>query len=172
MSESIFSKEEIREILDKKSEVKQVLVWRDNIRNTKGYKVTKGKFAAQMSHSSLGVVLNAMRIIPKGFIFFIAKFLFWIMNLFGYKVLFFAYKKHSPWDKWLNGRFTKVCVYCKDEQELLEIYKKSKDAGIPSVLITDAGLTEFGGVPTNTCVGIGPYWSSEIDKITGKLPLL
>lgn len=152
--------------------VKQILVWREDIRNNKGNRVPKGKFGAQISHASLAVVLNEMRIKQKGFTFSIIRFLFWILNKLGYKTLFFAYKKYSPWDKWLNGRFTKVCVGCKDEKELLEIYQKSKDAGIPCVLITDAGLTEFGGVPTNTCVGIGPYWSDEIDKITGKLSLL
>lgn len=146
--------------------VKQVLVWRHDL------KCRKGKVCAQISHASLGVVLNTMRIIPQGFVFLLARMLFWVMEKCGYKTLFFAYKEDSPWNKWLNGRFTKVCVYCKDEKELLDIYQKAKDANIPSVLITDAGLTEFNGVPTNTCVGIGPYWSEEIDKITGNLPLL
>lgn len=138
----------------------------------KDLKVRRGKEIAQGSHASLGVVLNTMRIVPKGFIFIIARFLFWIMKSCGYKTLFFAYKENTPWDKWLNGRFTKICVYCKDENELLEIFQKAKDANISSVLITDAGLTEFKGIPTNTCVGIGPYWAEEIDKITGNLPLL
>jgi len=126
--------------------VKQVLIWRHDL------KVRKGKLAAQIAHASLAVVLNEMRKDDKTFEF---------------KV-----EKDSHWDKWLNGRFTKICVYCNSEKELLEIYQKAKEAKIPSVLITDAGLTEFNGVPTNTCVGIGPYWSEEIDKITGHLPIL
>jgi PTH2 family peptidyl-tRNA hydrolase len=36
----------------------------------------------------------------------------------------------------------------------------------------DAGLTEFNGVPTKTCIAIGPNWSDEIDEITGHLKLL
>lgn len=127
-------------------EVKQVIVMRKDL------KMRRGKEIAQGSHASLAVVLNEMRKDDKTFEF---------------KV-----KKDSPWDKWLNGRFTKICVYCNSEQELLEIYQKAKDLKIPSVLITDAGLTEFNGVPTNTCVAIGPYWSEEINKITGHLPLL
>lgn len=146
--------------------VKQVLVFRKDI------KVRKGKDIAQGSHGSLGVVLNEMRKKQKGFLISTARFLFWILEKNGYKTLSFSYKKDSHWDKWLNGRFTKICVYCKDEKELIEIYEKAKLANIPSVLITDAGLTEFKGVPTNTCVGIGPFWSSEIDEITGSLPLL
>ena len=73
---------------------------------------------------------------------------------------------------WLNNSFTKVCVSVNSEEELLTIYKKSKDAGIPCSLIKDAGRTEFGGVPTYTCVGIGPAEIENIDKITGHLPLL
>lgn len=39
-------------------------------------------------------------------------------------------------------------------------------------LVTDSGRTEFGGVPTKTCLAIGPNKIEEIDKITGHLPLL
>lgn len=127
-------------------EAKQVIIIRKDL------KMRRGKEISQGSHASLAVVLNEMRKDK---------------NTFEFKI-----EKDSPWDKWLNGLFTKICVYCNSEQELLEIYQKAKEAKIPSVLITDAGLTEFNGVPTNTCVGIGPYWSEEIDKITGHLPLL
>jgi peptidyl-tRNA hydrolase len=60
------------------------------------------------------------------------------------------------------------------EKELLELYEKlqNSDDIIPFALITDAGLTEFSGVPTNTCLGIGPYISEEIDKYTGNLTLI
>jgi PTH2 family peptidyl-tRNA hydrolase len=39
-------------------------------------------------------------------------------------------------------------------------------------LITDAGATEFHGVPTHTCCAVGPAWTDEVDAITGALPLL
>jgi PTH2 family peptidyl-tRNA hydrolase len=39
-------------------------------------------------------------------------------------------------------------------------------------LIIDSGKTEFGGVPTKTCLAIGPDYSEKIDKVTGNLKLL
>jgi PTH2 family peptidyl-tRNA hydrolase len=56
--------------------------------------------------------------------------------------------------------------------ELLEIFTKAKLAGIPCILITDNGTTEFHGVPTDTCIAVGPWDATEIDKITGGLKLL
>jgi PTH2 family peptidyl-tRNA hydrolase len=73
---------------------------------------------------------------------------------------------------WLNDIYTKVCVYVNSEQELLDIYNKAKEANIPCSLIQDCGLTEFGGVPTYTCVAVGPDWNDKINEITGHLPLL
>jgi len=75
-------------------------------------------------------------------------------------------------EDWLNGKFTKICVSVNSEAELLEVYNQAKDKGLICSLITDAGLTEFNGVPTLTCCSIGPAWSEEVDEITGKLPLL
>ncbi len=73
---------------------------------------------------------------------------------------------------WLNGTFTKICVSVDTEEELLEIHQKAKDANLEVHLITDSGKTEFAGIPTNTCLAIGPNNSEEIDKITGHLKLL
>jgi PTH2 family peptidyl-tRNA hydrolase len=73
---------------------------------------------------------------------------------------------------WLEGKFTKICVSVNSEEELLEIYNKAKNKGLICSLITDAGLTEFGGVPTITCCAIGPGWDIEINDITGHLSLL
>lgn len=72
---------------------------------------------------------------------------------------------------WLKGLFTKVCVKVNSLDELLEIYEKSLEAKLTSHLIVDQGLTEFDGVATPTCVGIGPHESSKIDEITGHLKL-
>ena len=125
---------------------KQVIVMRKDL------KMRRGKEIAQGCHASLGVVLAAMR-----------------KNKYTFK---FKIEKNSIWDAWLNGRFSKICVYCKDESELLELYQNAQDAGIPAVLITDAGLTEFNGVPTKTCIAIGPAKPDEIDEITKHLKLL
>ena len=137
------------------SEVKQVIVFRHDLLKT----LRKGKIAAQVAHASLGSLLTLFNKSDHG-------------NDYGHKFEWWVdFRSDSYLDKWLNGLFTKICVYVEDEAELLEVYEKAKAAGLPCKLITDAGNTEFHGVPTNTCVGIGPYWSEDIDKITGDLNL-
>jgi peptidyl-tRNA hydrolase, PTH2 family len=74
--------------------------------------------------------------------------------------------------EWVQGLYGKICVSVNSEAELLEIDQKAKEAGLPVTLIEDAGLTEFKGIPTKTCLAIGPDDSEKIDKITGHLPLL
>lgn len=73
---------------------------------------------------------------------------------------------------WLTGNFKKVCVYVNSEEELLALYEKAKASGIITSLITDSGLTEFNGVPTNTCIAVGPDFEDKINEVTGGLPLL
>jgi len=73
--------------------------------------------------------------------------------------------------KWIKDKFRKICVYVESEEELNFIYVAAVSAGLESHIITDAGTTEFGGVPTKTCVAIGPDSDERIDPITGDLPL-
>jgi len=73
---------------------------------------------------------------------------------------------------WLDGRFTKICVRVDSEEELLSVYDAARVAGLLTVLITDAGLTEFNGVPTNTCIAVGPDTAEALDPITEELKLL
>jgi PTH2 family peptidyl-tRNA hydrolase len=75
-------------------------------------------------------------------------------------------------DNWKAEGRTKICVSVDSEAELLEIYRKARDAKLPCSIVTDAGKTEFGGVPTKTAVAIGPAPLSDVDKITGHLKLL
>ncbi|RWZ87231.1 MAG: aminoacyl-tRNA hydrolase [Hydrotalea sp. AMD] len=128
------------------NEPKQVLVWRADLRNSNGQKVRTGKIAAQLAHASLGAILN--------------------YNLCDYT------KLPTPVRQWLEGRFTKICVSVDSEHELLEIYNKAIQTGINVKLIKDAGLTEFNGVPTLTCLCLGPDYPSVIDPITSHLRLL
>jgi PTH2 family peptidyl-tRNA hydrolase len=74
--------------------------------------------------------------------------------------------------EWFAGSYKKVCLYGESEEELIELYEKARAAALPAEHITDSGLTEFSGVPTKTCIAIGPAIEEEIDKITGHLPLL
>lgn len=73
---------------------------------------------------------------------------------------------------WIEGIFTKICCYVETEDELLNIYKLAKDAGLTVELIEDCGLTEFNNIPTKTALAIGPHYSEKIDPITGHLPLM
>lgn len=130
--------------------VKQVIVMRKDLN------MRKGKMIAQGSHASLGSLLKFFdKIENKGSV--------------TYKVQF---GKDSYLDQWLNGTFTKICLYVNSEKELDDIKAQCDEAKIPNALIIDAGLTEFHEIPTKTCIGIGPWDSEQIDKITGNLPLL
>ena len=73
---------------------------------------------------------------------------------------------------WLLGRFKKICVSVNSETELLLLHQAANAAGIITALIQDAGLTEFGGVPTYTALAVGPDTSDRVDMITGALSLL
>ncbi len=72
---------------------------------------------------------------------------------------------------WLTTSFRKVTVKVGSEAELMGVYEKAIEAGLLVYLITDRGLTEFGGVPTHTCLGIGPDYDDLIDPVTGDLEL-
>ena len=83
-----------------------------------------------------------------------------------------ARKKCSGWWKaWIAEGQCKIAVRAESEEELLELERKAKKSKLPTALIIDRGLTEL---PPNTitCLGIGPAPSTQIDAITGKLPLL
>lgn len=82
------------------------------------------------------------------------------------------YPEHEYVLTWLEEAFTKIAVSVNSEEELFEIYRKAQEANIPTILIKDAGRTEFDGVPTHTAVAVGPGPEDEVDKITGELKLL
>jgi len=136
-------------------ETKQVIVIRKDLN------MRKGKMCAQVAHASMKVFLD---LCEKG----------WSYDEHAgeIKKFTFYYEYDKPWDLWLNGRFTKVVVSCDSEEELVQLYEKAKENKLPCSLIVDAGLTEFNGVPTKTCIAIGPSYSEDIDKITGHLKLL
>lgn len=131
----------------------------------------KGKIAAQAAHASMAVLLNAgryHRAVDEGVVY---------VEQFGLTLLPESKNaSHHPdlpaMREWLHGAFTKVCVYVDSEAELFEVVQAAKDAGLYNALITDSGLTEFNGVPTNTCAAIGPAFAERIDPVTRHLPLL
>ena len=72
---------------------------------------------------------------------------------------------------WMERGVAKVCVTVTSEADLLDLARRAHEAGLPYYLVTDSGRTEFHGVPTNTALGVGPAWGSELQPITGHLPL-
>lgn len=73
---------------------------------------------------------------------------------------------------WVDGIFTKICVYVETDEELLALQEKAKSLGVINALIEDNGLTEFHGVKTKTVLALGPDEAEKIDLISGGLPLL
>lgn len=147
---------------------KQVIVFRKDL--LKGPNaIRKGKFGAQCAHASLGALLKLFSVYKQEPIRVGIYEAEQGQIQYEYSVVF---KEKSVLDDWLNGKFTKVVVSVDSDEELVALNKALDETYIPHALITDAGLTEFHGVPTNTCLGIGPYIAEEIDKFTGHLPLL
>lgn len=72
-------------------------------------------------------------------------------------------------EDWIHGPFTKIVLGVNSKEELLAVYEKAKAASLLCALIVDSGQTEFNGVPTETCVAIGPNLREDIDPITGEL---
>ena len=130
--------------------VKQVIVMRNDLN------MRKGKMIAQGAHASMAVILNEVYTARNDQVVALSA----------------NWEKGNPFHTWLAGNFTKICVKIDSLDELLELKKKADEAGIPNSLIVDSGLTEFNGVPTETCMAIGPAESNVIDKLTGHLKLL
>lgn len=129
---------------------KQVIIIRKDLN------MRKGKMIAQGAHASMAVVLNEIYKQRNED----------IVEVQG------SWEKGNPFHNWLSGSFTKICVSVNSLEELLEIKRKADEAGLPNALIIDAGFTEFNGVPTETCMAIGPANTDDIDLITSNLSLL
>lgn len=124
---------------------KQVIVMRKDLG------MRKGKMIAQGAHAAMAVLLEHARASETELVI----------------------PLDAPTHQWLvSGRFTKVCVSVDTEAALDDVVARAKAAGVPCVLITDAGKTEFHGVATKTCCSVGPAWAEDVDAITGALPLL
>lgn len=127
------------------TDIKQILVWRKDLN------VRKGKIAAQLAHASIKWLTERIR------------------NNFEKKALDLLDEEEISW---IDGNFKKVVVYVENEDELLRLFDSAKESGLTVSLITDAGLTEFHGQPTNTCLCIGPHLNEKIDLLTKDLKLL
>ena len=132
----------------KMRETKQVIIIRRDIKMRRGKEISQGAHASMLALFSLFDKEMGGKIK-------------WSLDL----------PKESPASEWLMGSFTKITVAVQTEDELITLRNQSQSMGIPFGLIQDNGKTEFNGVKTYTALAIGPWWSDEIDKLTGHLPL-
>lgn len=125
-------------------------------------KMRKGKIAAQAGHACIDAILMALNKEDR-------------MNDFemtsGEMVLMGTDKPRTPLSDWFIYGCAKVCVYVDSEEALLDIANKAKERGIIVSVITDAGMTEFHGIPTKTCLALEPLPAETADELTGDLPL-
>lgn len=124
---------------------KQVIVMRKDLG------MRKGKMIAQGAHAAMAVLLDGARASETELVIAL----------------------DPAAHEWLvTGKFTKICVGVDSEAALDDVMARARAAKVPCALITDAGRTEFHGVPTKTCCAVGPAWADEVDAITGTLGLL
>jgi PTH2 family peptidyl-tRNA hydrolase len=130
-------------------DTKQVILVRKDL------EMPPGKVAAQVAHASMGVILNEFRTAKVGYL------------MDGTTIGVNEAACH-----WLENSFAKVCLGVKDLAQLERYEERAKEAGLTVCKITDSGRTIFDGVPTITCLAIGPGFVDDINKVTGRLQLL
>ncbi|KAJ2726958.1 Peptidyl-tRNA hydrolase protein 2, mitochondrial [Coemansia sp. D1744] len=64
----------------------------------------------------------------------------------------------------------KVTLKCSDEDELLELQRSARAAGLVAQSICDAGRTQI-AAGSRTVLGIGPGPVGLVDKVAGHLKL-
>ena len=126
-------------------DTKMVIVMRTDL------SMRKGKMMAQAAHAALAFLLN---------------------NNSSKKAAVLRTELSKKEATWLFGSQTKIVVGVDSLGALDDIVFKAQVKGIEVNVITDAGRTEFHGVPTVTCAALGPGLIDEIDELTAHLKLL
>jgi PTH2 family peptidyl-tRNA hydrolase len=134
---------------------KQVIVVRKDLN------MRKGKMCAQASHASMSFLTKAGGVVDVPHSMYGMKFQ--TGDLLGHA---------DEMDHWLNNSFKKIVCSVNSEAELIDLHVKAISLGLVSHLITDNGATEFNGIPTKTCLAIGPHWDEKFENLTSHLPLL
>ena len=137
---------------------KQMIVMRRDL------KMRKGKIAAQAGHACVEAVLMALARENR-----LAQVQ--VSDEGGWVYLADEGTPSTPLSDWFDAGVAKVCVYVDGEEALLDLYEQGRQAGFAVALIRDAGLTEFHGEPTFTCLAFEPLYPSQVDPLTGDLPL-
>lgn len=101
----------------------------------------KGKLAAQVGHASVKAALDAKAADAKTF------------------------------EAWKREGQAKVVVKVDSIDELDEIERSARDAGLRVNRVTDAGRTQL-EPGTTTCLAVGPNEPGKLDTVTGHLSLL
>lgn len=123
------------------SDTKQVIVMRKDLNMRKGKMIAQGAHASMAFLTKYGVQREGMEI---------------SVALTHEEV------------EWIENSFAKICLGVESEEQLMAVAEAADCAGLTVNVITDSGRTEFGGVPTVTCLAIGPHEVSKIDAITGR----
>ena len=125
--------------------VKQVIVFRKDI------KLSKGQIVVQGAHASIAFLTNLIK---------------------EYNPLQLTHSQlqlNEAQKEWIYGTFYKVCLSVDSEKELLDIGYQAAILGLSVKYIQETtGFDE----PTFTCLAIGPDYSSKIDPVTKHLKLL
>lgn len=158
--------------------IKQVIVMRTTYPSEQGSKkLRRGKEIAQACHASIAFLTNKIQglLAPDHFNEWFSRAIHADdpaeAYVEGFKAAVELLRLRPVETEWINGIFTKICLKVETEEHLLEVERKAREKGLVCHLITDRGLTEFNGVPTNTCLSIGPDEAYKIDEITGDLEL-
>jgi peptidyl-tRNA hydrolase, PTH2 family len=138
--------DEVNEVAERRP-TKQVIVIRRDLRMRRGKEIAQGAHASTAWLADR--VLQGMR--PNGSVDHVAL--------------------SAAERAWLETSFRKVTVKVNSEDDLMAVYQKALEAGLVVHLVTDRGLTEFGGVPTRTCLAVGPDYDDLVDPVTGDLEL-
>jgi PTH2 family peptidyl-tRNA hydrolase len=137
---------------------KQMIVMRRDL------KMRKGKIAAQAGHACVEAVLMALAREGRLDQVRVTESNSWVY-------LDDEGSEPTPLSDWFEAGVAKVCVYVDSEEELLSIAEQGRERGFVVALVRDAGLTEFHGETTYTCLAFEPLRAADIDPITGDLPL-
>lgn len=135
---------------------KQMIVMRRDLR------MRKGKIAAQAGHACVEATLMALVREQR---------LDEVRTNDSWVGLAHDEADRTPLTAWFDAGIAKVCVYVDSEEELLDIAAQGRERGFIVALIRDAGMTEFHGETTCTCLAFEPLYPEQIDPITGDLPL-
>lgn len=139
-------------------EVKMVLVVRKDL------KMGAGKVAAQCAHAAVASVemLSSLREKPQEGIECCCN----ASELCRTS----SFLWHDWFCLWRYSGYSKVVLQCTDENDLISLAQKSKEASLPFYAVRDAGRTQV-AAGSKTVLAVGPAPKTVVDSITGHLKL-